>query len=341
MRTLVLSLLAIVVLPAGRHAMAADGATSLIEAVSRAAGDAVSWEASGRLVTQESADGPALQSDATFRIVIERVPTQRARIEITDVPAPLVRVCDGSVQWGYQPAAKQFWTVNYARIDACTEPFNEWPHLVADLHDPAIVGQDQLHIGDRVIDCIVVSGDYVEPEASRSGKRTLWIDAGTKTISQYRVERGTTGLARQAEPAVRIYTLLRQTHDSASQPGDFALQAPLGSEKLERAPALRLGDGAPLHVTAPVVIFKAAPEYTHEARRSRIEGTVVLFVEVGPDGTAHNIKIIHSLDPGLDEKAIEAVRKWKFLPGEKEGVPVSVAAQIQVNFQFVEHLKRQ
>lgn len=349
MRTLALSLLTIAVLPAGRHAMAADSAAALIEAVSRAAGDAVTWEAEGRLVTQDSADDAGPRTEASFRIVIMRTPTERARIEITGVPAPLVRVCDGSVQWGYQPAAKQFWTVTYPRIEACAEPFYEWPYLAAELREPEIVGQEQLRAGEKVIDCTVVRGDYVGPDARRSGRRVIWIEDATKTIWQYRVERGAAGIANLAEPAVRIYSLLAQARDGLRRPGDFVLQVPDESQKLSRPPVLRLGDGAPIPhagadgvfkagngVTAPAVIFRSNPAYTAEARHSHVEGTVVLFVEVGTDGAAHNIKVIHSLDPGLDQKAIDAVSEWKFRPGMRDGVPVTVAATIQINFRLMD-----
>jgi TonB family protein len=329
----------LVVLPAGRQAMAADSAASLIEAVSRAASNAGMWEAEGRLVTQESADEGSLQTEASFRVVIERVPVQRARIEITDVPAPVVRVCDGSLQWGYRPAAKQFWTLSYGKIDVCAEPFDEWPDLAADLHEAVITGQDQLHIGERVTDCAVVSGDYAGINAGHSGKRTVWIDIATKTIWQYRVERGAIGPAGGAVPAVRVYTLLRQTSDGVRRPGDFVFQLPDEYVKLSHAPALRLGDGALLHVTAPVVLFKVEPVYTEEARRSHVEGTVVLSAEVWPDGAAHNFKVVRSLDPGLDQKAIEAVSQWKFKPGAKDGVPVSVAVKVEVNFVLVNRKK--
>jgi len=342
----------IVVLPAARHAMAADSAASLIEAASRAASAAVTWEAEGRLVTQESADEGSLRTEAAFRIVIERVPSQRARIEITGVPAPVTRVCDGSLQWGYLPAAKQYWTLKSARIDACAEPFHEWPYLAADLHDPVIIGQAQLHFGDRFIDCTVVRGDYAGADASRSGKRSLWIEDVTNTIWQYRVERGTTGLASSVEPAVRIYTLLRQTRDGIRQPGDFAMQPPEGCEKLFRIPELRLGDGAPLpakdhveppgigaNVNPPEVVDKVAPEYSEAARRARIEGTVILYIEVWPDGKAHDIRVLRSLEASLDQKAIEAVSQWQFRPGMKDGVPVKVAAQIEVNFRLLKKKK--
>jgi TonB family protein len=93
-------------------------------------------------------------------------------------------------------------------------------------------------------------------------------------------------------------------------------------------------------VTAPVLIHKTAPEYTEEARASHYQGTVVLSVKVEPDGVAHNIKVIRSIGLGLDEKAIEAVSQWKFKPGTKDGVPVTVAAQIEVNFRLLDDPKK-
>jgi TonB family protein len=57
-------------------------------------------------------------------------------------------------------------------------------------------------------------------------------------------------------------------------------------------------------------------------------------VEVGPDGDAHDIKVIRSLGLGLDEKAIEAVSQWKFKPGMKDGEPVNVAVTVEVTFRL-------
>jgi len=356
MRALALSLLMIAVLPAGRHAMAADSAASLIEAVSRAASDTNTWEAEGRLVTQESSDNGTLRTEASFRIVMERVPAQRARIEITGVPAPLIRVCDSSLQWGHLPATKQYWSLDDTRIDACAEPFNEWPYLGADLHEPEITGRERLHNGEKVVDCIVVRGDYAGPDASRSGKRTIWINKATNRIWQYRVERGTTSLASHEEPAVRVYTLVRQTTNGDARPGDFAVHHPDDWAMLPRVPPMRLGDGAPLSpkdnadlpsvfevgagVSAPIVLSKDDPAYTAEARHKHIEGTVVLYLEVGPDGAAHNVRVMHSVDPGLDQNAIKAVSQWKFRPGRKDRVPVTVAATIEVNFRLNDKKKR-
>ena len=73
----------------------------------------------------------------------------------------------------------------------------------------------------------------------------------------------------------------------------------------------RVGGG----VTAPSLLYKIEPEYSEEARNAKYQGTVMLYVEVYPDGKAHNMRVLHSLGLGLDEKAMEAVKKWRFKPG--------------------------
>lgn len=92
----------------------------------------------------------------------------------------------------------------------------------------------------------------------------------------------------------------------------------------------RVGGG----VSAPVVISKKDPDYSEEARAAKYQGTVLLSVEIDPNGDATNIKVQRSLGLGLDEKAIEAVKQWKFKPGQKDGNPVTVAATIEVNFRL-------
>ncbi|MEX2260820.1 MAG: energy transducer TonB [Bryobacteraceae bacterium] len=93
----------------------------------------------------------------------------------------------------------------------------------------------------------------------------------------------------------------------------------------------RVGGG----VTAPSILYKIEPEYSEEARKAKYSGTVVLYVEVDQAGKARNLKVIKSLGLGLDEKAVEAVNKWKFRPGYKDGKPVVVAATIEVNFRLL------
>ena len=87
-------------------------------------------------------------------------------------------------------------------------------------------------------------------------------------------------------------------------------------------------------VSAPVVIKYVSPEYSKEGRAARIQGRVVLNVEVDPSGKATNIRVTRTLGVGLDEKAIECVKKWKFKPGYKNGLPVTVAVTIEITFQL-------
>jgi TonB family protein len=95
--------------------------------------------------------------------------------------------------------------------------------------------------------------------------------------------------------------------------------------------AFKVGGG----VTAPSLLYKVEPEYSEEARKAKYQGTVVLNVVVDASGKAINPQIIRSLGLGLDEKAVEAVKKWKFKPGYKDGKPVAVIAQIEVNFRLL------
>jgi TonB family protein len=87
--------------------------------------------------------------------------------------------------------------------------------------------------------------------------------------------------------------------------------------------------------TAPSVISKVDPEYSEEARKAKYSGSVMLSIIVNTDGKAEQIQVVKSLGMGLDEKAIEAVQKWRFLPGKNKGVPVKVKAQIEVNFRLL------
>jgi protein TonB len=93
----------------------------------------------------------------------------------------------------------------------------------------------------------------------------------------------------------------------------------------------RIGGG----VSAPQLVFKVEPEYSEEARKAKFQGTVVLYVVVDEKGNPRDLKVVRALGLGLDQKAIEAVQKWRFKPGLKDGKPVPVAAQIEVNFRLL------
>jgi TonB family protein len=94
--------------------------------------------------------------------------------------------------------------------------------------------------------------------------------------------------------------------------------------------AYRVGGG----VSAPKVLYDPDPEYSEEARKAKYQGTVVLWLVVAPDGKPQDIKVQRSLGMGLDEKAIEAVRQWRFEPAKKDGHAVPVMINVEVNFRL-------
>ena len=87
-------------------------------------------------------------------------------------------------------------------------------------------------------------------------------------------------------------------------------------------------------ITPPSVLSKIDPEYSEQARAAKYSGSVMLSLVVNTSGQAQDVKVIKVLGMGLDEKAIEAVKKWRFLPGKNNGVPVNVRAQVEVNFRM-------
>jgi len=92
----------------------------------------------------------------------------------------------------------------------------------------------------------------------------------------------------------------------------------------------RVGGG----VSAPRALNTPDPEYSEEARKAKYQGTVVLWLIVDQNGRPRDVKVARSLGMGLDEKAIEAVRKWTFEPAQKDGKPVAVQINVEVNFRL-------
>jgi len=87
-------------------------------------------------------------------------------------------------------------------------------------------------------------------------------------------------------------------------------------------------------VTPPRAIYSPEPEFSEEARKAKYQGTCVLGLVVDTNGRPTNIRVVNSLGMGLDEKAIEAVRTWRFEPGRKDGHAVAVEIAIEVDFHL-------
>jgi protein TonB len=89
-----------------------------------------------------------------------------------------------------------------------------------------------------------------------------------------------------------------------------------------------------LGVTVPQVIFNPEPSFSDEARKAKAQGIVMLLLVVGKDGHTYDIRVGQSLGMGLDEKAIEAVNRWRFRPATLNGQPVATQIAVQVDFHL-------
>jgi TonB family protein len=114
----------------------------------------------------------------------------------------------------------------------------------------------------------------------------------------------------------------------------FANSVPLHSQdtsaKTESLPVYYVGGG----VKPPRQIYGPGAEYTDKARKEGQEGVVVLEMVVTTDGSPRDIKVTRSLTPDLDEAALDAVRKWKFSPGTKDGEAVAVLINAEISFSL-------
>jgi periplasmic protein TonB len=87
-------------------------------------------------------------------------------------------------------------------------------------------------------------------------------------------------------------------------------------------------------VTVPQVIYSPEPNFSDEARKAKVEGTVQLLVVVGKDGRTYDIRVSQSVGMGLDEQAMAAVRNWLFRPATLNGHPVATQIAVQVDFHL-------
>jgi protein TonB len=87
-------------------------------------------------------------------------------------------------------------------------------------------------------------------------------------------------------------------------------------------------------VSTPELIYKVDPEFSEEARKAKFMGIVLVNLIVDQNGNPQNVHILRGVGMGLDEKAVEAVRQYKFKPAREAGKPVAVELNVEVNFQI-------
>ena len=185
--------------------------------------------------------------------------------------------------------------------------------------EPYRAKYDQLNIGDHWTKISLLFGQPATTEDTAGGDTVYIYEFRVASLPPrladctltFRAGSNNTLVAKEANPALT----------AAPE------RAPLATA---RDAALHVGNG----VSVPVVLYKVDPQYSEEARKAELEGTVLLKFVVDTSGHARNVGVVRSLGLGLDEKAVEAVNAWKFRPGSKDGQLVAVMATIEMNFRL-------
>ncbi len=142
---------------------------------------------------------------------------------------------------------------------------------------------------------------------------------------------------------VRLKKWLRKQMNSEQRADARRLAAELQERIKPTPPILGKHHYLPKHIQVhlrdevtnlPTPRKQVGPRYTKKARNAGIQGTVLLLAIVRMDGTLEVVKVLRGLGLGLDENSVKALKKWRFHPGTREGIPVDVGLKIEVSFSL-------
>jgi TonB family protein len=128
---------------------------------------------------------------------------------------------------------------------------------------------------------------------------------------------------REAEREALSRTLVQPTieEDTPTEPEAFAEEnSPVEAGGLVTRPEL-------------IESSRVMPEYTHEAEQARVFGDLVLRAEIDEQGRVARVEVVRSMPYGLSDAAVKAVRRWRFRPAERKGVPVRVHYLLTIHFR--------
>ncbi len=253
------------------------------------------------------------------------------------------KAIEAAKQWRFTPGTKDGQPVKVAQsaeVSFHLDPINSWQIRRAAYNLNWSATEPVKYLSKPVLsqytkpgnDACPSSGDtvIVSLEISRQGE-----PGNIKVIEQHREES-----ANAVLHAIALWRFQPGLVDEKPREGTGIVEmecrasVPGGKSPEELAAALvphMVGGG----VSVPVVLYKVDPEYTEDARKAKYMGTVTLFLQVDTSGHAANLRVLQGLGLGLDEKAMEAVTQWRFKPAIKDGAPVTVIANIAVNFRLL------
>jgi TonB family protein len=118
--------------------------------------------------------------------------------------------------------------------------------------------------------------------------------------------------------------------DAATPATSTTTPATAPASESTTAPLRRIGGS----VSSPIVVRQVPPQFSDEARQKKFMGVVLVNLIVDSRGNPQNVHVLRGVGMGLDEKAVEAIRQYRFKPAMENGKPVAVQLNVEVNFQI-------
>lgn len=195
--------------------------------------------------------------------------------------------------------------------------------------------------GDVVLDVLIGNNGKVKDISVTSGEPLL-AHAAVKAVKHWRYEPWASGGNNlETRATVTVHFVVRKVGTSIDCPGQNGAKysfspnegghSPTQENSEDRRYAVfKVGQG----VMAPRASYAPDPEYSEKARRSKKQGTDLMEVVITPEGNVARIRLKKMVGYGLDQKAMDAVCNWKFIPATKDGNPVAVLIDIEVSFRL-------
>jgi len=304
---------------------------TILEQITASERETKTRHAEGVETDELAGEGMNLHTEITFKAFF-RDPSH-VRWETTGDNRTLM-VCDGADHWTHSEPGTGFYR-HPVEVSPCRPQLPAFGGLLDNLVSANVVGSDHVPFESVQRDCDMLRAEYWIP-ASRGASatagttiiRTMCVEPARRLILRDRTESWTTGSNTRF---TRTITFSAYERDAEIPEEAFRFVVPTGTF-LDPGPEIAEGDPVAADgtyrvggsVSRPQLIQKLEPSFTDEARQARISGMVLVSLAVDAEGNPRDLAVARGLGHGLDEKALDAVRQWRFRSGLKDGAPVAV-----------------
>jgi TonB family protein len=344
-------------LAAGGLSQTDQDARALLQGVANASSALTTFRAEGRI--DQDLDIGLGSGQRTLRFRVATREPRQARIEISGgeewmTGLPFLAVCRDGGAWLYLDKVKMYERLNAdAAAGYCASAMlTDFSHVADDVTSAAVIGPSRAHFEGRDQTCTDVEAHYrlikelmVPPGmVLKLGRvtRRMCIDRARNLILRDRFE-ADTDAGPDRYHIIQTVTYDRIDRNPPLSAALFDFQPPRNARLKQDpmpppvAPPPSLPPGPRARVmTMPTPVERKEPEYTQEAWDEGTQGAVVLLVAVDENGAVGEIRTRQGLGYGLDEKAIEAVRSWRFNPATDDGQPIKGTAWVELRFTLPE-----